>query len=188
MDRLSGRLARIVYLIRALARKVSLPTLLTAYHGYFSSVMSYACLNWGHSAHANKIFKLQRRCVRVMAGLGYRDCCRQCFRDLNILTLPCMYILQCLSYIRANLPQFPGHADVHDYNTRHRHNILPDYHRLSRTRRGSDYYCVKFYNALPVPIRALDTRVFLIRVKAYLINSAYYSFDEYLNGIADIMP
>ena len=73
---LTARLASITYLMRNLSRVVSHNVLMTAYHGYFASTMTFSLINWGHSAHASEVFGLQRRCIRVIAGLGYRDCCR----------------------------------------------------------------------------------------------------------------
>ena len=182
VTQLCSKLSKIIYLIRMLTQCVTLPTLMLAYHGYFSSRMSYALLNWGHGAHTSRVFGLQRRCVRVIAGLGWRDCCRRAFTELGIMTLPCLYIYICLKYVRANISQFSFHQDIHERNTRNRNNIMPRYHRLVRTRRGTDYYGAKFYNALPLHIRELDERPFFEKTKKYLIARSFYSFEEYLHS------
>lgn len=179
---LGKRLSGIIYLIRSLRLFVSMKTLMAAYHGYFASRMSYAVLAWGHSPHAKQIFSLQRRCVRVLAGLGYRDCCRRAFVDLKILTFPSLYILQCLAYIRGNLDTFSTNNSSHRYETRHGDNILPDFHRLSKTRRGTDYYCVLFFNVLPNHIRDLDEKLFKHKLREYLVIKCFYSVQEYLSG------
>lgn len=179
---LSSSLSKIIYLIRSLSASVSKMTLLLAYHGYFSSKMSYGVLNWGHSAHSIKIFKLQRRCVRVIKGLGYRDCCRRSFADLGILTFPCVFVLHCLTYVTQNLSKFITHREVHNYPTRNNINIVPSFHRLGRTRRGGDYYGAIFYNVLPAHIRELGQVTFIKRVKNYLILKSFYSLEEYLNN------
>ena len=89
---ISRKLVKAIYLLRNLSKLVSMTTLISAYHGYFGSIMCYAILNWGHSTHAMQIFGLQRKCLRSMLGLGYRDCCKKYFKDLKLLTLPCLYI------------------------------------------------------------------------------------------------
>lgn len=185
VKQLSGRLSRVIYLIRFLSRNVSSSTLLAAYHSYFASHMSYAILNWGHSAHSTKIFKLQRRCIRVIVGLGWRDCCRQCFRDLKILTVPSLYILNCLRFVNANISSFDSHSEVHDHLTRNRGNLLPVFRRLARTRRGTDHYGVKFYNMLPDHIKGLEEKQFVAKVKNYLIHKAFYSFEDYFSNNFD---
>ena len=152
ISQLASKLSKITYLIRSLASNVSRNTLMSAYHGYFCSSMSYAVLNWGHSTHSLRIFKLQRRCVRVIMGLGYRDCCRHCFSELQILTFPSTFIYQCLTYLIRNKNKYIKHREIHDYPTRNNYNLVQPYHRLARTRRGTDYYAVLFFNLLPVHI------------------------------------
>lgn len=182
INQLSSRLSRIIYLIRHLSNLVTKDVLMSAYHGYFVSNMSYAVLNWGHSAHCGRIFGLQRRCVRVLTGLRYRDCCRVCFPELNVLTFPSIYILACLTFVRENISQYSTHRDIHGYPTRNNSNILPDFHRLARTRRGTDYYGVMFFNALPEHVRELSRIAFKSKVKKYLIRKSFYSTEEYLRN------
>ena len=92
VEELSSKLSRCIFLIRNLSGSVSTSTLRTAYFGYFHSVMTYCLFNWGHSAHMSKIFALQRRCMRVIANLGYRECCRFQFGEMRVLTLPSAYM------------------------------------------------------------------------------------------------
>ena len=174
---LGAKLSKIIYLIRNLAANVSKETLITAYYGYFNSNMSYAILNWGYSPGATGIFKLQRRCVRILAGLKYRDCCRHCFTDLRLLTLPSIFILNCLVYMKQNPSLFIKHSDIHTCSTRNNNLLVPSYHRLQRTRRGSDYYGIKFYNAFPEHVKQFEERKFIRKIKQYLIKHAFYSFE-----------
>lgn len=176
---LSKSLSKTVYLIRNLSKCVSTKTLLTTYHGYFGSKMSYAILEWGHSGHSEKIFKLQRKCVRLIAGLQYRDDCRQSFITLKILTLPCTYILQCLLYVKQNLNIMTSHADIHNYLTRNNSNLVLEQFRLTKARNGTRYYGIKFFNALPHHVRTLDTKKFKQKMKSFLLENPYYSFEEY---------
>ena len=179
---LGSKLSSIIYLIRTLSESVTRKMLLTAYHGHFASRISYAILNWGHSAHSNYIFKLQRRCIRVIGGLGYRDCCRELFGEYRIMTLPSLYIFACLSYLKKNLNLYRYHYEVHDHLTRNNSDLLPGYSRLARTRTGPGYYCVKFFNVLPRSIRDLDCDLFLRKIKDYLLKKSFYSIEEYINN------
>lgn len=62
------RLPKVIFLIRSLSKFVSLNTLLTAYHVCCLFLRSF---NMGLS--------LDFRCIRVIAGLKYRDCSREIF-------------------------------------------------------------------------------------------------------------
>ena len=179
---LSAKLSSKIYLIRGLTWMVSRSVLLTAYHGCFGSNMSYGVLNWGHSGHTRKIFGLQRRCIRVIAGLGSRECCLHDFVDLGILTFPCVYILHCLTYLKQNFPLFTAYNLQHNYLTRNNINIIPDFHRIARARRGTDYWCVRFLNVLPVAFREQNLCSFTSKLKKYFKAKAFYSLEEYLNN------
>lgn len=179
---LSKRLSSAIFLIRGLVRCVSTGTLLTAYHGCFASHLCYALLVWGHSPHVKKIFGLQRKCVRIIAGIRYRDCCRESFTRLHIMTLPSLYIYQCLCYVRENQNRYHSHSDIHNYPTRHCHNIVHSFRRLLRTRDGTGYLGLTFFNALPLSVRALGIDEFKRRIKTFLLSKAFYSSEEYLNS------
>ena len=178
---LAKKLHTVVFLLRNLRSVVSHDVLLSSYYGYFHSHLSYAILCWGHSAHALRIFAVQRRCIRVICGMGYRDCCRDKFVKLNILTVPCIYILACLLYIKDNLDQYAKNSDYHNYNTRTRQNLCINYTRTERARDGHSHYGIKFFNILPQNIKDLSCIAFRTKLKNYLKLKAFYNFGEYLN-------
>ena len=144
-----------IYLLRNLANDVSQKTLITAYHGLIHSVLSYAILIWGHSTHSVNVFTLQRKAIRISYGLKYRDNCKQAFKSLKILTLPSVYILQWLMFIKEHESNYTSHNDVHRYCTRNRNNIYPSYLRLSKSRNGINYHAIRFFKHLPKKIRDL---------------------------------
>lgn len=179
-SKLASRLSKNIYIIRNLKSIVSTKVLLNAYYGHIYTHMAYAVLCWGHSSHASRVFAVQRRCLRVMAGLKYDQCCRQAFIHLGILTFPCVYIINCLKHIRAHISDYSRPRDVHGHNTRTRENFIFDYTRTGRARDGSNYYAVKFYNVLPATIKDLDDDNFVRKVVNFLKNKAFYSTDEYM--------
>jgi hypothetical protein len=42
---------------------------------------------WGNSSHNSVIFKMQKRVIGLIMGYGYRECCRELFKELKTLTL-----------------------------------------------------------------------------------------------------
>jgi hypothetical protein len=77
-------------------------TLLSIYHSYFNSVMTYGLTFWGNSLHAEMVFKLQKRVIRLIKGYGYRNFCREHFRDMNILPLRSQYIYPLMMFVITN--------------------------------------------------------------------------------------
>jgi hypothetical protein len=59
---------------------------------YFHSLMKYGIIFWGNSSDSKKVFTLQKKIVRIMMGVKSHNPCRDLFKRLQILTLPCEYI------------------------------------------------------------------------------------------------
>jgi hypothetical protein len=57
------------------------------YHSYTHSVMTYGLIYWENLSHAEMVFKMQKRVIRLMMGHGYRESCRDLFKEINILPL-----------------------------------------------------------------------------------------------------
>ena len=178
-SRVSSRLSTIVFAMRNLKNIVSRECLLRVYYGYFYPHLTYALLVWGHSSHSSLVFAVQRRCVRVLAGLRYDECCRSKFIQLQILTFPSIYIFSCLLYVKGNITSYTRHDDKHAYSTRHSDNLLADFKRTQRARDGINFYSIKFYK-LPNKIRALPPTSFKQKIKSFLLSKAYYHWDQFL--------
>ena len=170
-----------MYLLRQLKERVPQETILSAYFALFQSILCYGIMVWGHSSIHHRLFSLQRRAVRVIANLKYRDYCQNAFRKLQILTFPSLFILQCLNYIKTNINTYRTHREVHLYNTRNNDNIYPEYVRLTRTQSDNRYLGIRFYNALPDYVKYLPPSKFKSKIKIFLTNRALYSIEEFWN-------
>lgn len=180
VDQLAGVLSKHIFLLRSIRFSVDARTLLMVFHATIQSRISYGLLAWGHAPAAYRIFGLQRRAFRLVSNLGYRDDCRDAFRTLGVLTLPSLYILQCLLFVHDNIGKFTFRHEIHGLNTRHNYNIYVKFHRLSKTKNGTDYWGPHFYNKLPLHIRSLNFAEFKNRIKTYLASRCYYSFKDFL--------
>ena len=174
------KLNKSLFALRNLKTCVSPHILRIAYFAVFNSHLTYAILAWGHSAEVWRLFGLQRKAVRLISDLAYRDDCRQAFIDLGILTFPCLYILENLLYVKRNIGMFQMHGDVHDHDTRSGNDLVPSYRRLKRCQDGPGYWAIKFYNILPIVIRNLPLLSFKNKIKHILLQNAFYSYQEFL--------
>jgi hypothetical protein len=66
---------------------------------------------WDNSSHAERVFKLQKRVIRLIKGCGYRDSCREHFRDMNILPLRSQYIYSLMMFEIKNREMFDTNRD-----------------------------------------------------------------------------
>jgi hypothetical protein len=78
-------------------------TFLMVYYAYFHSVMHYAIILGGNSSHAINIFCVQKRALRIMAGIGNRNSCRQLFKTLRILPLQSQFFYSLLCFVVNNI-------------------------------------------------------------------------------------
>jgi len=58
---------------------ISINTLKIIYYSYFHSIMTHGLLLWGHSSDSIKIFRLQKKIIRIMMGYRISDSCRKLF-------------------------------------------------------------------------------------------------------------
>jgi len=101
---------------------VTINTLRMIYYYYFHSVMTYGLLFWGNSPDSIKIFRLQKKIVRIMTGCRSTDSCRKLFINLEILPLPSQYILSLLFMLR-NKNQFLVNSEIHHIDNRQHANF-----------------------------------------------------------------
>lgn len=179
-DTLANKLNSCIFLLRNLSHSVSQSVLRSAYLSLFHSVMSYGILFWGHAACRHRLFGLQRKAVRIVGGLKFRDDCRSTFRTQRILTFPSQYILSCLMYVKHNESDFRKNRFFHSYDTRHKDDLSVEYLRVCKSQVGTNYYCIKLYNVLPLKIKELPYDKFIRDVKTVLIENSFYSLDEFL--------
>jgi len=76
------------------------------YYSCFHSVVSYGIMFWDHSSSSIRVFRLQKRIIRITMGYRIRDSCRKLFIKLKILPLPSLYILSILLFVIENKELF----------------------------------------------------------------------------------
>ncbi|KAG8242937.1 hypothetical protein J6590_055659 [Homalodisca vitripennis] len=77
-----------------------------------------------------------------------RESCKDAFRSLGLLTLPCYFILEVILYCRLKCELEPS-RDVHQYGTRGRDNFRLDQHRTTAYGRLPSQVGVRLINRLP---------------------------------------
>uniref|UniRef100_A0A1Y1M4P4 Reverse transcriptase domain-containing protein n=1 Tax=Photinus pyralis TaxID=7054 RepID=A0A1Y1M4P4_PHOPY len=176
------KLSKACYLLRCLKSVVSRDVVITAYYGYFHSIMCYAIITWGHASGVKRIFSIQRRAIRIVTDLDYRTCCKHKFIELGILTIPCIYILNCILHVATNLSTYRLRNLSYEYDTRNKNNIRSNQLRLNTSKNCSHYYGIQFYNKLPQSYRSLSVKELKKTVTSYLKLNAFYSSHEFLSS------
>ena len=55
---------------------------------------------WGGDGKSAKVFRLQKRVIRLIICVQKRKSCKRLFREFQILTLASMYILEVLCFTK----------------------------------------------------------------------------------------
>lgn len=110
-----------------------------------------------------------------------RTSCKPVFKNLRLLTVPCIYILETLKMVHKNPVIFGKYKFSHDHNTRKGNVFQYPTHQLKKYESSPLYMGLKMYNHLPKYYRDLTPSIFVRNVKEKLFRKAYYSLGEYFD-------
>jgi len=91
---LFASLRKIYYMIKSLRNVTSTQMIWKIYFAYFQSRLRYGIMFWGGEGKSVKIFRLQKKVIRLLTGVHKLEYCRHIFRKFQILTLASFYILE----------------------------------------------------------------------------------------------
>jgi len=133
--------------MRLVKPSVTINILRMIYYSYFHSVMTYGLLFWGNSPDSIKIFRLQKKIIRIMTGCRRTDSCMKLFINLEILPLPSQYILSLLLFMLRNKNQFLVNSEIHHIDTRQHANFHQPSVNVTKYQKGV-YYLGVYYASL----------------------------------------
>lgn len=172
------------YALYNLKKKVNTKTVLLAYHGLVVSKLRFGIIFWGNCTEKESIFKAQKRCIRAIFGLKVTDSCVPFFKKYNLLTFPCLYILEIALFVKVNRSLFLSLSE-----SRHRDvNLRSQYQNLLRT---GGYKTALFgksafgmapaiFNHIPNSIKQEPVTIFKKKLTTLLLNKCYYSVSDFL--------
>jgi hypothetical protein len=88
IEKILPKLSSACFAIRAVKPFMSPQMLKAIYYTQFHSIISYSVIFWGHTAPSTRVFRLQKRIIRIMTRSKSKDSCRKLFTGLKILPLP----------------------------------------------------------------------------------------------------
>jgi hypothetical protein len=153
----------------------------TIHQSNFHSHSRYGILFCGGDSQSTKVFKLQKKVVRLICNVKRRTSCRELFWTLNVLPVPCVYIMETIYYIKLNNKRLKQNMAIHDYKTRHRLDFQTQFCRTNIFKKSVNNLGTKLYNTLPNYLMNLESlNHFKKKLKVFLLQQTSYSVDEYL--------
>jgi len=181
---IKSKLSSACYAMRTIKPFVTANTLKMIYYSYFHSVMTYGLLFWGNSPDSIKIFRLQKKIIRIMMGCRNTESCKKLFLNLKILPLPSQYILSLLLFVIRNKNQFPVNSTIHHFDTRQHANFHQPSVNVTKFQKGVSNLGTKVFNMLPsyIKIESDNPKKFKLVLQKFLYKNSFYSLDEYFQS------
>ena len=131
VEKISSKISQTVGVMNKLKNTLPPNILQTIYNSLVLPRLNYGILAWGHKF--DRIFKLQKRAVRIITNSKYNAHTDPIFKSLNILKVEDLYKQQQLKFyhklVNERLPhyftQIPLHpiSQIHTHNTRSPNNL-----------------------------------------------------------------
>jgi len=117
-----------------------------------------------------KIFRMQKRMVRIMIGYKNRVSCRNLFRRFEILPFVSQYILLLILFVVKNKNLFTLNSENHTKSTRQFNNFTSPITNFTVHQRGVHYMGIRIFNSLPSCMKDISNNVrkFDIYLKRFL--------------------
>ena len=153
------------------------------YHSYFHSIINYRIIYWENSSYSNIIFKLQKRIIRIVMGVGIRDSSRGLFKILKILPLVPQYTFSLLFFMVNNKNQFQMNSEIYNVNNRNNSNFYQPLTHLTIYQKDPFYMGIKVHNSQPHEIKDLSHNIkkFKSFPRGFLQQLSFYTLEEYIS-------
>ncbi|KAI5630862.1 reverse transcriptase (RNA-dependent DNA polymerase) domain-containing protein [Phthorimaea operculella] len=183
IDELCGRLAGACFALRRLASTASGDVVRQCYFATVHSLLLYGTELWARAADWGRVFSMQKRAVRALAGVPDDVSAQDYFRKYQILPLPCLYVYQVAVFMHENIHLFKRKGANPRYNLRSNRNenqLAAEPHKLAKSERSVYYIGPEIYNRVPDElINAASIAAFKNLLNKWLHTQLFYSYDDF---------
>ena len=167
------KLSKVLGILYRIQTFVPQKVLIQLYYSLFYPHLLYCTRIWGgtYSAHIHQIVVIQKKCIRIIAGVTYNTHTSPIFKRLNILKFNDVYKFQICQYMFKSVRSGDFTPPLHSYQTRQHSDIVSVFQRLTTTQKSIKYSGPKIWNDLPVYLREIRKfHKFKSDLKKYLIS------------------
>lgn len=175
------KIAKFIYPLRRLKNISSDQTALLAFHSYIMSNLRYGLIKWGNSSNKDRIFRLQKKCIRSIYGINQMESCRPYFIDNRILTFPSLYIYEVCIFVKNNPDLFPvKKSTTQAIRTKYMYDIIRTNHKSALFSKSIICMSIKIFNKLPTDLKKLPSLPFKNKLFDWLVKQCFYSINDFL--------
>ncbi|KAJ2949688.1 hypothetical protein O0L34_g15619 [Tuta absoluta] len=183
IDGVCVRLGRACFALRRLTKTATKDVVRTCYFATVHSTLSYGTEIWARASDWLRVFRLQKKAIRAVAGIAGCASTRGHFKRQNIMTLPSILIYQAGCFAYSNLHCFERKTVITTHSLRsndHSDRLRVEPHRLSKSEGSFYLYGASVYNRIPKSVRGAATpQIFKHKFKSWLIEKEFYDYADF---------
>lgn len=179
---ISSKIARNTGILSKLRNILDKKTTLMLYYSLIYPYINYCNVIWAstHPTKLNRIYCLQKRCVRIILHANYLAHTQPLFQELSILSIYQVNFLHTAQFVfKATHNQFPStlnsfyrrREDNHCHNTRNKARLVLPFKRTSLSKFSLHFRGAKVFNQLPLHFFDLSSNMFKNAVKRHLFTN-----------------
>jgi hypothetical protein len=126
------------------------------YYSYFQSRLKYGIMFWGAAKESIKVFRIQKKVIRLIPGVNRRTSCISIFSQYKILTLSSLYILVSLCFIKELNDNLECNSQKYHYSTTGKKKIYIQAYKTAVLQNSVLNMASRLFNKLPERIRILE--------------------------------
>ena len=179
ISHICNKMSKSIAILRMVRSVFPLYILRMIYMSIVFTHINYCILVWGGAdkAHVEKLFKLQKKAIRIITKSSYLEHTAPLFKSQRLLTVYKVYELNCILFMYKclNCNYFPElrlriqrNSDYHEYNTRNRNLFRnSDVIRLRVCQRSFLNFGMKAWNLLTPDIKE-SNNIFKLKINMKL--------------------
>ena len=107
--------------------------------------------------------------------------CRNMFKQLEILSVPCQYIFSLMDFIVSNQKKKFKNSSLHNINTRNKQHLYRPNANVSCFQKRTFYAGIKIFSSLPRSLTILKNEKanFKLALRKYLNTNCLYSVNSF---------
>lgn len=181
VEGVAAQMSKYCYALRLVSENIGVGAALTSFHAYVQSRVRYGVILWGNSMGANRILKLQKRCLRTVLKINRKESCKELFIKHKIQTVYNLYIFESIKFLINNPTFFNHQKRTHEHNTRQKDSLKTSTPHFSYLQKNVTFTITKIWNSLPQSFRKKNNKTIEIQLKKFLETKSYYDVQEYLD-------
>ena len=128
---LCNNLSKYVFVIKSVKKNFQQPGVLEHLFRIISCATQIWDYTWGGAKVSIKALRIRNKVIRLITGLKRLESCGQKFKENAILTVNSIYIFEVLCCIKKHRDELKKNCEIHDHNTRSKHDLHTQSHNTS---------------------------------------------------------